>query len=128
MNVIRLRPCYVRQHFIDHFNLAESEFPFECDSSALYLGLNNTDITGGMSIYPNPNSGNFKVRVQDVSSGNLVVQIYDLTGRQVYYETDIEEKSGEIEVSANRLASGIYTLSVKSGTQTFTKKLALQPN
>lgn len=128
MNVIRLRPCYVRQHFIDHFNLAESEFPFECDSSALYLGLNNTDITGGMSIYPNPNSGNFKVRVQDVNSGNLVVQIYDLTGRQVYYETDIEEKSGEIEVSANRLASGIYTLSVKSGTQTFTKKLALQPN
>ncbi|MCC6818455.1 MAG: T9SS type A sorting domain-containing protein [Bacteroidia bacterium] len=65
------------------------------------LGLN-------LILYPNPNTGNFHINLEPYDI--LKAEIYDVSGRLV--SSINGQKSGELEIFANGLAKGLYTIKV----------------
>jgi hypothetical protein len=57
------------------------------------------------NIYPNPNTGSFKV----ITSGHKSISIYDLYGREVYHHKGFSSP-GHTELNVSGLSPGIYLL------------------
>lgn len=68
----------------------------------------------GIRSYPNPTSGSFRLVVENLGSGNTIVQIFEMTGR-LLRTIQVEEGriiSGEIEMDMADLSPGNYLISV----------------
>lgn len=67
-----------------------------------------------ISIYPNPVREDFLVTVQNVSSGRIKVQVFDIVGQLVVDATPVEVASGaaQVIVPASGLATGTYYVRV----------------
>ena len=65
---------------------------------------------GGISIYPNPNNGEFTIELNN--NLNKTFEISDVTGRIVYKGSSADDKTN---VNINTLAKGIYYIKVISG-------------
>lgn len=127
MNVVRVRACYVREHFINYFNLTEQEFAYNCDSSALYLNTDEfADIDNKLLVYPVPNAGRFTVAIPSKMTGKLEIGLYNLTGKLVYLDAVLNQNGNEIPVSVSKISTGIYTLRVSSSTETHYAKVVIQ--
>jgi len=72
----------------------------------------NTIIDNNTFVYPNPNSGNINVVIQD-ASGNYSFEILDLAGRVVYKTTLSKVENA---LSIKELANGMYTYKITSLT------------
>jgi hypothetical protein len=75
---------------------------------------NNSEI----HIYPNPNSGLFTIKLENLSEGTI--QIMDINGSLVYSKNI---KNKEFEVNIQEQPAGIYFIQVKSGKKIITKKI-----
>lgn len=74
----------------------------------------NIDIT----IFPNPNNGNFTIQLDTISENNAV-EIYSVLGKKVYEKSGI--KTNTIEIS--NLEKGIYFIKVNNKNNSKTKKV-----
>jgi uncharacterized repeat protein (TIGR01451 family) len=91
------------------------------------LAVSAQKIMSGISIYPNPASGLISVAWQQQSTGNAMVIITDMAGREVYRSSiDINVASGEAQIDISTLKEGIYMLSIRSGSINFNKKLVVE--
>lgn len=83
------------------------------------------EITSGVSfsIFPNPNKGVFKVRIENRELQQYELQISDEHGR-IVYSKNISTKNTEIELP--QLAKGIYTARLKSGQGSCVKRLVIE--
>jgi hypothetical protein len=70
-------------------------------------------------VYPNPAHTSFSIRSS--SSQNLIVHVFDLSGKQVL--TNIV--SGEEPIFGNTLEEGVYILEIKSNSGTVYEKLII---
>ena len=73
--------------------------------------IENID-TSIYKIFPNPNTGEFKIYVNSSIIELLVIKIYSITGELLYYSTFLS--SNEIKMSLPEAFSGLYLLSVVS--------------
>jgi hypothetical protein len=75
-------------------------------------GLNNNakDISNDISLYPNPNNGEFKLGVNELKSKSVSLVIIDVLGREVYINNITLNGRKEIELSEMNLSEGSYTL------------------
>ncbi|MDP3556178.1 MAG: GEVED domain-containing protein [Bacteroidota bacterium] len=78
----------------------------------------NTVIDNNTFIYPNPNSGNINVVIEN-SNGNYVFEILDLAGRLVY-KTSLNK--AESTLSIKEIANGMYTYKITSVNSKITIK------
>lgn len=127
MDVVKTRSCHVREHFINYFNLQESEFPYPCDSTDLFL-TTNSGVKGGSSllIYPNPNNGLFQLTIPTDLEGKVYLEIMDVSGSTVY-KSSIDKAAGDaIEVNTQQLAAGIYVLQLNDGYVSKRTKMVIQ--
>ncbi len=82
-------------------------------------GINSiTDI----SLFPNPNQGNFTVRVPKESQGNWVVQ--NQLG-QVLVEQDFSSQGERVSVNVNGLSQGVYYITININQEVITKKFLM---
>lgn len=83
----------------------------------------------GFDLFPNPTSGNFKLKFQSQTASPLEIKVLDITGKTVYREF-IRSFSGNYqeEISIEDSPSGTYLLQVTQEGQVFTKKLILNRN
>jgi len=72
-----------------------------------------------MSVVPNPASGN--VTVKDFDKGNITV--YNMLGQTVYH---VENVVKEVSIPLNNLSSGVYFVTLRSGSATTTQKLIVK--
>ncbi len=82
------------------------------------------EIDGGvMSIYPNPTSGSFELRVN--YSGTLSVNIMNLLGSSIY--KDEMESNGKFKstIDLSGYPEGIYFVTLRTGNKIYVKKLKL---
>jgi hypothetical protein len=127
MEVLRVRACFVREHFMDYFSLSESEFPYTCDSSALYLNTNEiADVTDELLVFPVPNNGSFTAVFPQTMTGKLEVELYDLSGKLIFAEKAYRKNGNQLPVVTNGISPGVYTLRVSSETETHYAKLVIQ--
>jgi|GEM_PF-1063943 len=94
--------------YIDNINITQS-------STGIEQIINNTDVT----IYPNPNTGNFVVETN--TTEKQTVQLYDVNGKLVLTQTI----NGKVTIDANNLALGVYNLSVIGNEGVVNKKLII---
>jgi len=84
----------------------------ESEASNTIVGLNEvTNLNNSISIFPNPNNGQFEIRFGDVS-GKMVYTVTNALG-QVVAMNQINAQSGSIEsINLNDVQAGAYQLKV----------------
>ena len=77
--------------------------------------------------YPNPFNPVTVIGYQLPESGNVTLEVFDVTGRRVATLVDGPQQSGVHQVSfdATNVASGIYFYSLQAGDQILTQKMTL---
>jgi photosystem II stability/assembly factor-like uncharacterized protein len=80
-----------------------------------------------LTVYPNPSSGQFSLRLNQQIKADLSIQLFDLFGKVVYSEI-LNDASGVINRTVNvpNLAKGIYTLRTESGNSSSVSKVIVQ--
>jgi hypothetical protein len=78
------------------------------------------------NIYPNPNNGDFSVKMQGLNDGISFIGLFNVMG-QMIYTTSAEIVNGELnkEVALSQISNGIYFLKVNAGNKTYTKKVVI---
>ena len=94
-----------------------------CSVSALG---NNENTFQDFVLYPNPNNGEFNIKLTSNSSENINVIVNDISGRQVYYNSF--ENTGIFNqiISLNNLQSGVYLVSVVDGSKKTVKRIVVE--
>ena len=90
------------------------------------VGIEDVDITNSLKVFPNPVSSDFKLVLENNISGNFAVRIYDLTGKLLIVETvNKNGKTLEYDLEVGSLTEGLYVLEIRSrnfiGKQKFFK-------
>ncbi|ULC59560.1 M12 family metallo-peptidase [Flaviramulus sp. BrNp1-15] len=77
-------------------------------------------------VYPNPNNGEFTLKLNINSSNTINVEVYDLRGRIIHKKTF--ENTGDFnkKITLNDIQSGMYILSVSDGIRKSTKKIVIE--
>lgn len=70
----------------------------------------NADLSDEVILYPNPNSGDFKLELRDINSKSVSVSIVDMLGREVYTNKYLLNGAKEIDLYDMNLAPGTYNL------------------
>ncbi|MFY9154033.1 MAG: T9SS type A sorting domain-containing protein [Prolixibacteraceae bacterium] len=90
----------------------------------LKTSIRNISSESRLQIYPNPASGKTVLKLNGIA-GNLVVSVFDLTGKQIQtYQTD--KQSNEIELTLLAINKGIYFVKASNGHDSFVEKLIVQ--
>ncbi|WP_298550251.1 reprolysin-like metallopeptidase [uncultured Algibacter sp.] len=77
-------------------------------------------------VYPNPNKGEFTIKLNASLSSQLNIQMVDLRGRVIY--KNIYKDGGDFEETLNlvNVQSGMYILNISDGLRRSTKKIIIE--
>ncbi|WP_417859778.1 reprolysin-like metallopeptidase [Winogradskyella sediminis] len=76
-----------------------------------------------LSIYPNPNNGEFNIEFNSKSGEAISVAVYDIRGRSIYAKNYDSVGRFNEAIQLNNAQSGVYLLTIIDGTQKVTKKI-----
>ena len=77
-------------------------------------------------VYPNPNKGEFTVKLNGSLSRDINIDVYDLRGRKIYHKFYREAGDFNQNVKLNNVQSGLYLLRVSDGVRQSTKKIVVE--
>ena len=77
--------------------------------TATNIKENNLEVS--VSIYPNPNNGQFIVNISETKLSNALLKIYDVNGR-IVYEQELKDKANQLYDLQVELNNGIYLIEV----------------
>jgi hypothetical protein len=85
------------------------------------------DLTNNFTVHPNPSAGQFTFDIIMPGSGDVLVKVLDLTGREIH-SRKIKNLSGKYscDIDMSTSAKGMYMLDVLIGTKHYFKKLVLK--
>jgi hypothetical protein len=96
-----------------------------CSTAAVPLGVQESTIQN-FTLYPNPNNGDFNVQFNSTSLENIELSVYDVRGRQIYWNSYANNGFFNENIQLNNLQSGVYLVKVKDGKNEITKKIIKQ--
>ncbi len=79
-----------------------------------------------LTVFPNPNHGEFEVRLNSNSSENIKIDVYDLRGRRIFNNIYNGSVVFNEVVRLNNVQSGLYILKVSDGSRTGIKKIIVK--
>lgn len=88
-------------------------------------GIESTELSSNLTIFPNPANNNFTVKLNEVIGNNVTINITNLLGQVVYTENNVAVIDSKIELTTN-LEAGNYIVELSSDDQKFNKKLVIQ--
>jgi subtilisin-like proprotein convertase family protein len=91
-----------------------------CTSTGLSVEENELE---NLSIYPNPNNGEFSVGFNPKSLENIAIDVYDIRGRAIFTKSYNSVSNFEDVIRLNNAQSGVYLLTITDGSQKVTKKI-----
>ncbi len=74
-------------------------------------------------LYPNPASEFFTVEFTSTTNQEITFQLFDYSGRQVFYDRIPNNGTVYKSIATHTLASGVYILNIKDGNQKISKKI-----
>ena len=79
-----------------------------------------------ISTYPNPVENELNIRWENEQTGIANILITDMTGREVYSsQLDMNTKSGSTQINTAALKDGVYFISIRSGSFSYTNKIVV---
>jgi Secretion system C-terminal sorting domain/Beta-propeller repeat len=102
-------------------NLGGFNSGFACKLTQAPLGVNDITAKLNYSIFPNPNNGNFTIRISD-NLQNANVKVYSILGELVYNAKVV----GELTTLNANLKAGLYFLSVENKNQKSIQKIIVE--
>lgn len=87
-----------------------------------------SELMNSLSVSPNPSSGSTNVNFDLKKSGQVVISVYDLAGKQITAGNYGELSAGKhsINVNTSGFSEGLYFLRVNLGDHSLTTKLAVE--
>ncbi len=83
--------------------------------TSVVISVAPSDIPSDIKVYPNPAKEIVFVELGNIVSAQPTLEVYDLTGRQVLFESALVDNTFIVHTS--QFSSGMYVLLVKDGTQ-----------
>lgn len=115
------RPCFLREHLMDFFQL--TDIGFECPDFASY------DRTASFQIFPNPSNGTFTIRTNSLIPTIGNIKLINVKGQTVFTkENVIVNDKNRINIdlrSAQELTNGVYFLYFENKTINFIEKVVI---
>ena len=94
----------------------------KCAGSREMLSVESPSLN---SIYPNPSSGKFTIKNDELSGESYEVEIYNVMGEKVYSITNPSiNQSAVIDISSQ--CSGVYFLNIKTDKEMISEKIVIQ--
>lgn len=84
---------------------------------------NTTFIQNLFSIFPNPNSGVFTIKLNYDNFENSTLEIFDILGKKLFTQTLTNEQT---IINTNNIAKGIYIIKLNIDNQTITSKIVVE--
>lgn len=112
-----------------YFRLRQVDFNGDFDySNILYLKNDNTNKNGLTKIIPNPNDGDFIIKLNSVIKEEMVIRIFDIKGSLVCHQITINDLNSDILVLniKDKLSPGVYQISGISDEVIFSEKLIVK--
>lgn len=88
-------------------------------------GVHSVASTQGITVFPNPTSGNVNIKWENQSNDNAAIVVTDVTGQTVYTSTIAITQAGQAALDLNNLRSGLYLISVKSANISYNGRLLI---
>ncbi len=89
------------------------------------LGTDDFESLDDLSVYPNPNNGEFNVKFNATSNADVNIEVFDIRGRKVfnnsYQNTGVFNES----IKLDNVQSGMYLLNITEGDRKVTKKIII---
>ena len=86
------------------------------------VGLDENTNDMGVSIYPNPNTGEFFISFSNFE-GDATVELTDVAGKLVYSTLESVQTNGVIKVNIDEVSSGMYFINVKGENSVYSTRL-----
>lgn len=83
-------------------------------------------MAAGMIVYPNPNNGQFTIKMGEIPEGetSLDLVLFDYMQRPVHIEqVAIDSQTTRVPISLSEAVQGIYLLQIRVGSSTVTEKV-----
>ena len=88
-----------------------------------YLGINENKFLQNLEVFPNPNNGQFKIKLDRPSNGEL--KVYNTIGSVVYQETIFNQISIQIDLPSS-IVDGIYLVQLVSGDRRASQRVVVR--
>jgi len=111
-----MRNEYSNNLYIDNINVEDA---FE------YTGIKNTDKEFVFNVYPNPSNGSFAIQFENKRDTDVLIQIYDITGKQVFSEQKMFNSGIQQHQVSGNLSDGLYHVKLISGENISSKKIVI---
>ncbi len=89
------------------------------------LSTEEFDSLDALTVFPNPNNGDFNVTFNSTSNNDVNIEVFDIRGRKVfensYRNTGLFNQSIKLE----NVQSGMYLLNISEGDRKVTKKIII---
>jgi hypothetical protein len=105
---------------------------FCIDTTTLYVtitsnsGINKRKGDNNFSIYPNPNNGDFMIKLESNKNSSSNVSLYNMLG-QVFWSNIYELSMGENEIPiSTKLRPGMYVLKIHSESEELIEQVMIR--
>jgi len=126
----------IENEFLDYIVLTDDgEFTVvvtdenECSNESeifYYVNISEPTNAGGTALFPNPNHGSFALMINALHPQEMLVDLYDYTGKIVYsINTFVPGGESAIGFQLAHLAQGIYLLQARSDDGIFSGKFTI---
>jgi len=89
-------------------------------------GVDDSDLTNTLSVYPNPTSGRFNVSISNAEATDMTLELVNISGQVVYRNQVKAAYSYNEEIDASQFAKGVYYLKVNNGKEVKVEKVVVE--
>ena len=89
------------------------------------LGVDEFSLEESFVVYPNPNNGEFNIKLKSRSNQDINVEIFDIRGRSVLNKTYTNNGDFNQNINLSDVQSGMYLINVNDGERKATKKIII---
>lgn len=100
-----------------------------CDSNQIASDYVQNTVSRGfvdnVSVFPNPSSGIFNIAVKNFRNEQSVVEVFDVSGRQIEVPS-LQSEESSLKIDLSNYKSGIYIMKIKSNSINISERLIVE--
>lgn len=90
------------------------------------VGLQDNDLSNTLSLFPNPNDGNFTLSFDFTKSKDVTVQVLDVSGRVVFNDQENNVMNYDKQIGLENAEQGMYFVRIITTDGVVTEKVMIQ--